>query len=688
MRRSLLLLFLLPAALLGQPKWDPLSPQDLASPPPPVDPSAPAEAIFRRISVDDSDFPAERRIHTYVRYRIFDPERAVSITRLALPSVSLDGVRSARVTVDARLLLPDGQIKVFGSDAMRERTVVESATEKSWFSRLFSSGLEVRERYLAITGIVPGSILELQFDSTDSNPARMLDWVLQQPEYPDRRLAFSYRASNSSEWTFGRYVLNTGPVRARAETDDRHRRLVLTVDNLAALTSEPVSGVPADHALTFIAVYEPANGRVLNVYNTAQHFDLNLRRYPWSAYASECYLIELDRIDQTGRIRRLAAQITARAESPEAKARAIHDWVQDLYLRYSHRLRRSGQFDAVRNIDDLTEIDSNPRLVASTNDFIALEVGLDRIVGLDAHTVMLPRRSQIPFSQQMVGPAFLPVLAARVHVGNEWKFSDPVTDTHYAFGALPWESEGYVALVAGPGQEFVPVPLSPPEFSQVVDSGTFALHANGDLTGQGARILTGHLAEIARYQLRNADATAQKAHFRRQLQADLKGADVAVDEITGLYDPYRPLRVAYHLTWPGYAERTNTRLVFHPGVFHGDRASPFTDGPRHSAFRFPYAWQEHDRAILSLPDGYTLETREMPPSLPNRALDYRCGIAQEAGNGRIHYSRDFTSRLAVVPASAARAIYAIYDAIAARDRFELVAVRHAAARTTDTGEAP
>lgn len=685
---ALLLLLSLARLRAAEPQWDPLSARDLSAAAARVDPAAPAEAIFRRIVVDDSRFPEERRTHVYVRYRIFDPERAVGVTRVSLPSVSFDGRQYSSVSIAARLLLPSGQIKTFGAEALRERTTAESGAQKTWLSRLLGSGLEIKERFLAIPGIETGSVLEIQTDYTDRTPVRFYWIVLQQRLYPDRELSFTYRATHDPAWYFQSFLLNGNQVHAVRTRDERRRSMSVSVQRLPALTEEPMAGNAPDYALTFVADVEPIN-QGLRLYRTMQHFDLDLEHQPWSGYATRIFMLESDRIVTTGALRELAASITAGAASNYAKAKAIHDWVQGLYLRYIRRVRPAGQVDFATSIREVAELDQHPRTVSDDMTFIALEVALDRLSGMDAHTVMLPNRSFSHFAVHLVADPFLPTLAARVQVGpSQWEYSDPISGTCYAFGALPWESEGEAALIAAHGQQFVPVPYAPAEHSRMTNTGRFELDAEGQLEGTATRQLTGHPAEIARFQLRNAGPEARRNYFRRALHGELKGAEIEIERISGLDDPYVPIQVSYHLKWPGFAERTNTRLIFHPCVFHWTQTSPFTSADRQDNFRFPYRWQESDRLTIGLPEGYSIEAKEMPSSIPSAALSYVCRIAQEAKSGRLHYSRDFTSNVTLAPPAAARAIFAIYNGITARDQFELVAVRKAPAPKTDTGEAP
>ena len=173
-------------------KWDPVSPADLAPGGPTIDPDAPAEAIFRRIDVDDSNFPSHRTVTEYVRYRIFDPEKATDLTRVAQQSVSVNGDETrGNVEMSARLTLPNGVVREFGKEAIRERAVLRRGAEQTWMQRLMgNTGVEVQEKFLAVTGIEQGAVLEIQTSHSETAVPWMYSAMLQQAAAPAREMDF------------------------------------------------------------------------------------------------------------------------------------------------------------------------------------------------------------------------------------------------------------------------------------------------------------------------------------------------------------------------------------------------------------------------------------------------------------------------------------------------------------------
>src|SRR5437764_1502473 len=101
--------------------WQNATPEELAQRESSLEPGAAVEAISRRIEIDDSQYPSSRTIREYVRYKIFDPERADTILRLSKRSLSFDGDDIQTANMKARLTQPDGSIREFGAESLHER---------------------------------------------------------------------------------------------------------------------------------------------------------------------------------------------------------------------------------------------------------------------------------------------------------------------------------------------------------------------------------------------------------------------------------------------------------------------------------------------------------------------------------------------------------------------------------------
>jgi hypothetical protein len=80
-------------------------------------------------------------------------------------------------------------------------------------------------------------------------------------------------------------------------------------------------------------------------------------------------------------------------------------------------------------------------------------------------------------------------------------------------------------------------------------------------------------------------------------------------------DPIKPFVCSYHVSIPGYAQRTGKRLFVQPAFFqYGEKARFPTSERRHPIY-FNYAWSEEDTVTIELPAGFTLDSNEAPEPL-------------------------------------------------------------------------
>jgi hypothetical protein len=675
------LLLPLLASTLPAAQWDPVVPADLAPNAARIDPAAPAETVFRRIEVDDRDFPEYRAVTAYNRYRIFDPERATDLTRLSYQSVEFNGANSGDFDFRVRLTEPDGTTRELGAEALRERTVSrEGGGEKSWLQRLFTtSGLQVTEKFLVVPGIRPGAILDVRtvFRSHNLQQNWVLTATLQQFQIPIRTLVFRYRAAKDADWQSHAFLLNAESNHATMVSDPKGLSISVTAQNLPALYQEPFAVPLPNYALTFISAYHPRRTTLITHHSVGKDYQVNPNTDPWAHYATRIYMFETDRTASvTLGIKTLALSLTGHVDSELTKAQIIHRFVQELYQRYSAAPHPHTDTLAYNRVDSelqLVDFEKFPELAFGTQDFIFLEVALDQAAGLEAQTVLLPNLSQIRFDPHMVADNFLTGMAARVRADGQWHFSDPADANGFAFDVLPWELMGQVGLVVRPEkQEFFPVPPTPASASLLKITGSFELSADGRLTGNGVQTFTGQLSAVKRNATRGMTALETERFFATALQDDLKGAKVKVTDVEGREEASAPIKVRFTADWPDFAVATKSRLIFHPAIFHFQQSLPITAEVRHSNFQFPFRWSARDETIIRLPAGFEMESKRQPAPMPGEVLSYRCEIAQEKVSKRLHFDRDFVSNLVTAQAKANDVLLQIYRTIAQADQFELV----------------
>jgi hypothetical protein len=663
--------------------WAPVDPAQLAETAPKLDADASAEVLFWKLRIDDRDYPESRTVHEYVRYKIFDPEKAVNITRISLASASVDGQEyQGEVEIRARLILPDGTIKEFGDESVHDRPLARTGTDQSWVQRLIGAeSAEVNEKFLAVSGIQAGSLLEFQLSHTEHSvfaSGGAARYVLQR-DIPIRQLELTHLiCHDDADYFFRSFALNRG--HAESRSDPKTHMLVLTAHDLPALVREPFSGAIADYALTYLCAYRAQNTYLPTQHISDQSIRVDTKSGPWAGYATKMYILENDMAVPDSRIRDLAAQLTAGAPSALEKAERIHKFVQDLRIRFLQTPRKRflvlNPNQLVHSIDQVLDFDQNPDLQIFPEDFQCLALTLYRAAGLQAQGVLLPNRAVSRFDPRMVAEMFLQDQGVRVLIDGQWQFSYPIAPARMPFGLLPWRFEGQVALVVQSNkQEFVEVPLTPADQSVIANTGNFRLDARGNLTGDCQRTYTGQSALQIRVRLRRANEARAQGIVRRLLAEEFKPALIRVTALTGVDDPSVPLTVAYQMHYRDFAVLTADRIIFRPSVFHAGSSSPFSSATRQYAVEFPYPWKESDDVSLQLPAGYQLETKNAPPSYPGDVLSYLCDMTYQAGKGKLHLQREFISKLIGVPTPNYGRLKAWYDNVAANDQHEMVLLR-------------
>jgi hypothetical protein len=673
--------------------WAPVTAAELAQTKSADYPDAPAEILSWRIDVDDVEYNVERRIVENLRYKIYDPSRVADLTRIQALPIPIDGNDTAEVTVRALLTLPDGTSREFGKDAIQERTVPGTGADRLWAARLLGgAGAEVKERFLAVTGITAGAILDVQLTEIQNPAPAWLVCNLQKEVYPVREVTYLQHLSRTDTYKAQSYLGNDKDRQVEWKPDAKQKLVEVIAHHLPPLAQEPFSAPMCDRALTVFSSYSL---RTPNFFlrGEPQRIHLDPTAGPWVEFATLAGMYDQGDTPLTKATRELAAKVVGDAPTETTKAQRIHRYVADTYQRYLKAKStdqslpsRGGGFDTtlwtlmkVANFEDFTSAKIQPV------DFLCLELGLDRAVGLEAQTVLLPNRQLMRFNPQFVSDLFLHESAARVRVDGAWHFSMPTTQEPLPFGQLPWYNQDTYALVGQVNkQEFVRVAPQPAAQSAIESTGEFTLGTDGSLTGRGGRRLTGSLAAALRTQLRNRPPAEQAAAIEKVLRSEYPLATATVSQVNGVDDPDQPLTYAFDLKWDGYAVATDQRLTFHPSVFHGNSSSPFPDPVRQGVVDFPYHWREIDDLTVHLPAGYQFESPSAPASFPREDLNYQVSLAYAAPTRVLHLRRDFSSELTYIQPANYAILRGLYANIARSDAHELILAK---AQPADTGAA-
>ncbi len=723
-RMGLCLLSLHPLLLAASKNdWPVIPAEELACTASPLDPEAPAEILERLIDLDLRGAPVDTYETEYTRYKIYAPEKSDAYTRVSRIFASNTGSSYAYEDLDitARLTLPDGTVKLFTKKDLRDRPYKSSVNSSGALSRLFASEVSAREKFLAVTGVLPGSILEYRISRERGSTADLTiinsfnasrTFPLQNRDLPTRKASFVSKAPTDSRFSYQVFTINRSIGQSVQNSDRKKGIISITATNLPPSRTEPLSGPLASYSLNILECISDTNSQYRSRSNSTLSVSANTKTDGlWSPIAARAYWVFTDSSEVTASVKKLAAKLTASASDPLEKARAIHDYIQKSCQEYRRRPKPTSGATAKRiiSIDNIIECINEPSsdYRVSPLDYLHLAHALYKSIGLETRGIRFPDRSNFPFGPQLVAETALPEWAVQVKIDGTWHNSMPHNFPIIPFPSLPWKCEGQLALVAKEGaQELIEIENSKSTFSKIFNSTTLSLQPDGTLEAQAKRKYSGHHATTLRASLsKSKNPNAIKGVIRRLILSDLADAgasssasdntdtpddstppntapsdqtSVTITDINGLDDTSAPIEINYTFRIPSYALVTPERIILRPSVYRSKDKHPFSSETRQNAVRFPFAWQEIDSVTLALPEGFALETPNLPSAQAGPILHHRHKITTDLAAKTLNYRREFVCNVNFFPANQYPTLKAWFDNVEHADHHEIILSKAAA----------
>jgi hypothetical protein len=625
----------------ASPQWAPVTAAELAEDKPQIEPEAAAEIITYRLEINDKQDNLRDVTHL-IRYKIFDPSRAVDITRVAR---FWSGHANNLYQIMARLTLPDGTTRVFDKNDMRGRNVAEEGRANGILSILGNDKDRViEEKFLAVTGVVKGAVLDVWEFEPNIEKA---DWMvnsIQRPDTPIRQFEYVSRYKPDIEIQHRHFVLN--PCGGKLEHDDKAGILRFTAQNLPSIHEEPFSAPESYYSLTIIETYENlTRGLSPRSDHVRLPDSVPMSLGPWAFYSTAQDYQDADKGYADRRVKEKAEELVSGVEDPREKARRIYIYVRSLYQKFSNRADLENWYTRyVDSIDELIDLDKIDSTIIRDQDFRYLFVGLARSAGLECHSVYHPSRSLFPFSTDMVSESFLSNWTLAVKVGDGWVLCDPCSDVPLEFGLIPWDLEGQPALMALPRQQkFLNVPALGPEGSESEANVDVDLDGVGNLTGTCVCSFTGHAARTIRARLDGAPQEKWGAMAKSLLDLEYSSCEVKLKKVDGLDTPEDPLRIEAALRWPSYAAVLDDRMTFVLSVWTEGRPPLLNESKRTTPVFFDYARTEKETIRVHLPSGYALGTLPKPITGSGDLYSYSLTVTPDPSQGAFEVQRIVTN---------------------------------------------
>ena len=222
--------------------------------------------------------------------------------------------------------------------------------------------------------------------------------------------------------------------------------------------------------------------------------------------------------------------------------------------------------------------------------------------------------------------------------GKRYLLFDP-TDSYTPVGELNESLQGnYGLLVAGGKGELVQLPLLPPAATLLNREGTFALAADGTLTGDVTERRTGHYAWLRRNEMMDSDDADRTRIMENYLNTFLTGMTLQQSSMDHLADLGQPLVFRYKITAPGYGQNSGSMLIVRPRVI-GDKYLSIAWKNRKYPVDLGGTSDETDTFDIAIPAGYKVDDVPDPMSIDIGFASYTSKV--EVIGSTLHYHREY-----------------------------------------------
>ena len=331
------------------------------------------------------------------------------------------------------------------------------------------------------------------------------------------------------------------------------------------------------------------------------------------------WLHRLDRFASVSdTLRAAATQLTAGADSDEAKARKLYDAVQAIdntdYVSQKNAPERRA-FHFIR--EDRTATDVWTSRSGSPDEIASLYLALLRAAGLDASPMQVTDRRYRLFDPGTLSMNQFDALLVSVKLNGKDVFTDP-GEKLCPFGQLAWQhslSGGLRATPLGVTHDSYSPPVAARD-AITAHSADLTVDPAGNITGTLKIVLTGPVALHWRQRSLLADSAQVQKEFELTLPSFLPaGITADFDHFQSLDNSAVPLAALLHLHGQ-LATVTGKRLILPAFPFNTHAPEFVSAADRQNPVDLHYGEQQIDEVTYHLPASYIVESAPPAAQLP------------------------------------------------------------------------
>jgi len=225
--------------------------------------------------------------------------------------------------------------------------------------------------------------------------------------------------------------------------------------------------------------------------------------------------------------------------------------------------------------------------------------------------------------------------------GKRYLIFDP-TNERTPIGNLPSYLQGsYGTLAAGSSSQIIALPVLDPNANGTEQKGSFALSADGTLSGVVDTSHIGPEGADFRGLIKLTDEKERREFWELYVAQTLPG--VALDAFQFIEPSAldKPIEFHYKVTARQYSHQAGPLLLVRPRVV-GSYAQPFDDKPRTYPIDLNATGRWHDSFDIALPSGYVVDETPDPVDVDLDFASYHSSVS--AKDNTLHYEREYVVR--------------------------------------------
>jgi len=520
----------------------------------------------------------------YYRIKVFDEEGKKH------GDVELSYLRGSTEinSIKARVVQPNGQVQPF-TGKIYEKTVVKGR------------GFKFQAKAFSLPNVQPGSIIEYKFRrSWDSRRLVNSRWVLQNSLFM-RKASFALEVYKGPGW--GSFWLAPLGIPQGKKIETKRDKHMLTLENVPAFEEERLT--PPEDQLKPRVEFFYSNRNVEKI----DQF--------WKDIGKESYDETENFIGKRRAIAEALEQIVSPKDDPETKLRKIYQRVQGLRNLSWERDKTAEESKRDKLKDSNNVEDVWKRGYGYKIELNRLYVAFARAAGFQAVPVLASRRDTVFFNKNLPDARQLNSEITYVNAGGKEYYLEPGVP-HCRFGTLRWMNTGVMGLkLTKDGGEFIQTPQ--PDINTGITKRLAQLrYEDGFFKGRVSLLFDGLEALSRRLDLLEDDEKEFKDNVETEVK-NLLPANSAV-KLADIENPRgtdEPLIVHFDVEMPDFGSQVGSRRLIPLSVLQLGNANPFRHERRTHPVYYAYPFQEVDQIVLTIPEGYEIETlpgaREIQP---------------------------------------------------------------------------